>query len=358
MAFLIQLLKTMQLSPEEQDEQHSQHQKFEQEPEQEQGLVPCYVCGEWYPKQIALYDQETGHFLRVVDGKSWHEQQPSAPGGASFTTSSSWQHWNAEQRVRAWLDQVVVVSVAAPAPAVLVVHAAEVGGGHTLPKVQAGQEEQDAHGADIKVSEKSTMTTTMTTTLLQETCISRRPASYMIPEEILDPSCRSPGFRIKEKTTAAPPAGSASATAIPSPPASPRSSLQFTFTSERFKTAVQEASVAKPIPAVMATNPAEETSVSDETEQEEKEKEQLTLNHETMVDEKMARWSRSDSKDASQPEAVSSTGPLQTSPVKDSKRGKGSWSFVRTTWRLTHRALIRPFAKPSNTSSAPLLSCA
>ena len=221
------------------------------------------------------------------------------------------------------------------------------------------------------------MTTTTTTTTLHKEEVKKRrkdrpqlqetksrPASYMIPEEILDPSCRSPGFRIKDKattTTTTPVAdttatATSTSTAIPSPPASPRSSLQFTFTSERFRTAVQEASQdpsATPIPvAMMATGLAEETSASSKSEME-KEEVQQTL---TMVEETI-RGSSDDSDAFTLPQLETALPTWPTPPLKVSKRGRGPWSFVRTTWRLTQRALIRPFTKPSKTTSTPWLSC-
>ncbi|KAG0056850.1 hypothetical protein BGZ83_003144 [Gryganskiella cystojenkinii] len=180
MAFLIQLLKTMQtpeacVDPDVEYDEAVEHYHLQQ-----QGMAPCYVCGEWYPEQVALYDQYN-RLVQVVDGKQWHEQ---GQGG-------SLRHPVAERQVRKWLEQVVVVC------AVYV------------------QEEEE----EIKEMEAPPPA---------------RPSSYMIPQEILDPSCRSPGFRIKDKK----PSRQVEDT---TPSASPRSSFQFTFTSERFRTAVQEA---------------------------------------------------------------------------------------------------------------------
>ncbi|GJJ72654.1 hypothetical protein EMPS_05012 [Entomortierella parvispora] len=353
MAFLIQLLKTMQISPEEQDEQQQSRQQQHQETAQEQGLVPCYVCGEWYPEQIALYDQETGHFVRVVDGKAWHEQQPP-PSCARTESSGSWQHWNAELRVRAWLDQVVVVTSAV---------------GHPKVQVEEEEEEEGEEGqrTEIKILENTTVTSrTVTPTSLPRSQESGgRPVSYLIPQEILDPSCRSPGFRIKDKATASPvPAAAATgpaSTAASSPSASPRSSLQFTFTSERFRTAVQEASqepAIKPTPAVTTASPIKEKSLTFQTagEQQEKNWEDKQTQRKEAVVEEVVPWS-CDGKDASpspQPETALPTWPLQTPPSKVSKP-RGPWSFVRTTWRRAQRALARPFGKPSKTTSTPFV---
>jgi hypothetical protein len=293
-------------------------------------MVPCYVCGEWYSEQqFALYDQMTGHLIQVIEGKDWHEQ-----GQVSL------RHCVAERQVRQWLEQVVVSRV-----------------------VRVAEEEQ----AVVPTTEETIPTKAM-----------GRPTSYMIPQEILDPSCRSPGFRIKEKkeqmTTEASDSTPATEMIPVTPPASPRSSLQFTFTSERFRAAVQEASHDQPPSHQQQQLQAEqEMALSSSAEAAKglpRETPDIECDGPLFEEPKTAQTPKridamtipSSSETApltctSYKAVRSSNTPLASASMQPALSPKApSWSIVRKTWRLTHQALIKPFTK-SSSSSTPWLSC-
>ncbi|KAF8933834.1 hypothetical protein EDD21DRAFT_363823 [Dissophora ornata] len=177
--------------------------------EDHSGMAPCYVCGEWYAEQVYCRDEETMEVYQV-DGRRWHEQ------GASL------RHHVAEASVREWLDQVVAVPQQQQYP-----RSATVQRANTCP-------------TGVAASPRPTPTRTVST-----------PTSFMIPQEILNPSCRSPGFRIKGKTDSPSPPPSPSPsdnddkyaapqTTLSSATTSSSSSFRFSFTSERFKMAIQE----------------------------------------------------------------------------------------------------------------------
>ncbi|KAG0299848.1 hypothetical protein BGZ97_003512 [Linnemannia gamsii] len=189
MGFLINLLQSFQQEPCECDlvqgcfcspegvEDHS-------------GMAPCYVCGEWYAEEVYCTgggdDQDSSY--RRVDGRSWHER-----GGASL------RHQVAERRVQQWLDQVVVP----------VASTATWSSSPYYYQQQQQQQPHPHHSQHNKEQEQqqeqqhSQSTPTATGIRSRPGRSASCPATFSIPEEIMDPSIRSPGFRIKRRDTIA-----------------------------------------------------------------------------------------------------------------------------------------------------------
>ncbi|KAF9355994.1 hypothetical protein BGX26_005853 [Mortierella sp. AD094] len=202
MAFLIDILRSMQSEPCECDLVQGCFCSPDGTVEDHSGMAPCYVCGEWYAEQVYCRDEETME-LYQVDGRSWHER------GASL------RHHVEEARVRRWLDQVVVPPPPQYAP----------------------------------LQRSDTMPTTTTTVPPPQRQPLKRsasaPASFLIPKEILDPSCRQPGFRIKSKDAPSTTPICNNANQEKEEVSSSSSSIfgsSFSFTSERFRTAIQQQS--------------------------------------------------------------------------------------------------------------------
>ncbi|KAF9916371.1 hypothetical protein BX616_003922 [Lobosporangium transversale] len=210
MGFLIDILRSLQEEPCGCDLVQGCFCSPDGKVEDHSGMAPCYVCGEWYAEQVYCRDEETMEVYQV-DGRRWHEQ-----------LGTSLRHHVAESRVRRWLDEVVVD---VPPRAFL----------------------QRSRSMPIQRTQSAAATATASPFPPQRSMsmASRSgsvPASISIPQEILDPRCRSPGFRIKNKDVAA----AVTPCTVPSSNSvtkeqEPESSLstRFSFTSERFKLAVQ-----------------------------------------------------------------------------------------------------------------------
>ncbi|KAG0275600.1 hypothetical protein BGZ96_003726, partial [Linnemannia gamsii] len=246
MGFLINLLQSFQQEPCECDlvqgcfcspegvEDHS-------------GLAPCYVCGEWYAEEVYCTgsgdDQDSSY--RKVDGRSWHER-----GGASL------RHQVAETRVRQWLDQVVVPVASA---------ATWTSSPYYYQQQQQQQQQQPHHHhsqlEQQQEQQQSQSTPTATGIRSRPGRSASCPATFSIPEEIMDPSIRrTPGFRIKRRDTIATERPASLPSSVEqqvlaptsySAPSSASSTLvnnsksttpffRFSFTSERFNAAIQE----------------------------------------------------------------------------------------------------------------------
>ncbi|KAF9197394.1 hypothetical protein BGZ49_002188 [Haplosporangium sp. Z 27] len=206
MAFLIDILQSMQSDPCGCDLVQGCFCSPDGTVEDHSGMAPCYVCGEWYAEQVYCRDEETME-LYQVDGRSWHER------GASL------RHHVEEARVRRWLDQVVVPPQQ-----------------QYVPTIQRNISPLETIAPSPRSSPRPPLTRSTSA-----------PASFLIPKEILDPSCRSPGFRIRSKDTAvssAPICNDASQEQAES--SSICFSSGFSFTSERFKIAIQQSMREKP----------------------------------------------------------------------------------------------------------------
>jgi len=221
--------------------------------EDHSGLAPCYVCGEWYAEEVYCRDEETMG-VKKVDGRRWHEQ----PG-------SSLRHQVAEVRVRKWLDQVVVTPTLPSTPPP---YMGSFSSHHSSSWTMFPSEKSPAFYSQ-RITSPSRCSSPSPSQMPRRGGLTRSataPASFMIPQEILDPSCRSPGFRIKSKATEQSPSPISSP--LPSPTFPPKraidrvaqdsedvpsratSSLRFSYTSERFKRAIRE-SMEKPSSATI-----------------------------------------------------------------------------------------------------------
>ncbi|KAF9919869.1 hypothetical protein FBU30_010428 [Linnemannia zychae] len=248
MGFLINLLQSFQQEPCECDlvqgcfcspegvEDHS-------------GLAPCYVCGEWYAEEVFCRMDDSEEYTKV-DGRSWHER-----GGASL------RHQVAETRVRQWLNQVVV-----PIASAATFSSSTASFYH---QQQQPQHQGQSHPNYKDQEEKSKVQRDQTQPTPAPTNVIRSrpgrsascPATFSIPEEILDPSTRSPGFRIKRRDTISTecPVSLPSSPLVDQKPVLPTTSFsapssatstlnhisgstpfRFSFTSMRFNAAVQE----------------------------------------------------------------------------------------------------------------------
>ncbi|KAK3839155.1 MAG: hypothetical protein JOS17DRAFT_728230 [Linnemannia elongata] len=239
MGFLINLLQSFQQEPCECDlvqgcfcspegvEDHS-------------GLAPCYVCGEWYAEEVYCSgDEGDSSSYTKVDGRSWHER-----GGASL------RHQVAETRVKQWLEQVVVP----------VASAASWSSSPYYYQQQQQQQQSRHYQQDQQHDEKKEQQTQQQPAVIRSrpSRSASCPATFSIPEEIMDPTTRrTPGFCIKRRDTIATerPASLPSSPVVEqlpatsySAPSSASSTLtnskstpfRFSFTSERFNSAVQE----------------------------------------------------------------------------------------------------------------------
>ncbi|KAI1309944.1 hypothetical protein EDD11_003959 [Mortierella claussenii] len=211
MGFLIDILQTLQSEPCGCDLVQGCFCSPDGEVEDHSGMAPCYVCGEWYAEQVYCRDEETMEIYRV-DGRRWHESQ-----------GTSLRHHVAENRVRAWLD-LVVVAPSTPQATVFTVQAPLQRSSSMPAHLTASAASEPTASAMPRRSR--TMTSTPTVAV---------PASFSIPQEILDPSRRSPGFRIKNRDVAVPTPNVAETESTSSTACSSR----FSFTSERFRMAVQ-----------------------------------------------------------------------------------------------------------------------
>ncbi|KAG0024253.1 hypothetical protein BGZ80_004767 [Entomortierella chlamydospora] len=223
MAFLIDILRSMQSEPCECDLVQGCFCSPDGTVEDHSGMAPCYVCGEWYAEQVYCRDEETME-LYQVDGRGWHER------GASL------RHHVEEARVRRWLDEVVVP----PTPQYAPLQRCNTTSSIVPPSPQRQQ---------LKRSTSA-------------------PAIFLIPKEILDPSCRQPGFRIKSKDapSTAPICNNANQEKDETSSSSSTFGSSFSFTSERFRTAIQQQStLEKPsvpsMPSSTANNAFTKTSL-------------------------------------------------------------------------------------------------
>ncbi|KAF9416128.1 hypothetical protein BGZ94_010304 [Podila epigama] len=267
MAFLIQILQSLQQprqpSIDELDSipnNHHYNRYFEEEEEEEDhtGRVPCYICGEWY---LELEPRKHG---MASTSQMWHEQ-------------GSLRHQVAESRVRSWLDMVVDPSLG---------NSVSSHSQHTQPQPQPQSQPQ---------SQQHTYHDNLNDEIAQDhRQPSRRhlPSHISIPQEILDPSCRSPGFRIKSsarphddrhdddvdgRTLVSTPflpsplpdvkegpklvsSDIANVSKLPSSSSSSTttSTFRFSFTSSRFKEAIlHQASCATTLPSVVESSVAD-----------------------------------------------------------------------------------------------------
>ncbi|KAF9333092.1 hypothetical protein BG006_004028 [Podila minutissima] len=184
MAFLIQILQSLQQPQSEQHHNHNNHINNDEEDEDLTGRAPCYICGEWY---LELEPRKHG---MASTSRSWHEQ-------------GSLRHHVAESRVRSWLDSVVASSsmslstssdkTSGPSPSQ-----------HEEEEEEEEEEEDDeqvqhqmfaqAHNYQAQETQSRPVSISSPSPLTSQS----RSAHVSIPQEILDPSCRSPGFRIKK----------------------------------------------------------------------------------------------------------------------------------------------------------------
>ncbi|KAF9988632.1 hypothetical protein BGZ75_008971 [Mortierella antarctica] len=219
-------------------------------------MAPCYICGEWFAEQVYCRDEHTME-LYPVDGRWWHEQ-----------AGTSIRHQLTEARVRTWLEQVVAtVGHQHQQQTQWMQYSSHDHPQQQQPRQQPQYLPQCQHPQPKRAS---------TYVLEADRPIPERsasaPASFMIPQEILDPSCRSPGFRIRSKKDHP----------LSVTPRSSSSSLRFCYTSERFKTAFQE-SVEKAVAS--ATSPLTELCVKDVSEAEAKAKDAASIQVLMQVDE-------------------------------------------------------------------------
>ncbi|KAG0197944.1 hypothetical protein BGX33_000231, partial [Mortierella sp. NVP41] len=282
MGFLINLLQSFQQEPCECDlvqgcfcspegvEDHS-------------GLAPCYVCGEWYAEDVYCRDEDTMELYKV-DGRSWHER-----GGASL------RHQVGETRVRQWLDQVVVPIASAtwPQPQYYQQYQQQY-----QPTKEQQQQQHHHHHQQQQQQQQEEEKGHKQQQQKQTQPIRSRPSRsascstiFSIPEEILDPTTRSPGFRIRRRETIAterpatlsqghtcedtPSLPSASASAPTSASSTlmntgsnsigsrttRSNSFRFSFTSERFNTAIQESLSRRPSTSASTSTTALESIV-------------------------------------------------------------------------------------------------
>ncbi|KAF9291424.1 hypothetical protein BGZ68_004072 [Mortierella alpina] len=239
MAFLIELLRSLQTEPCGCDLVQGCFCSPDGIVEDHSGMAPCYICGEWFAEQVYCRDELTSE-LRQVDGRWWHEQ-----------AGTSIRHQETETRVRTWLEQVVASA------------------GHQQQQTQWMQyssrehpqhQHQQQHHQYLPHCQHPQPKRASTYVLEADRLIPERsasaPASFMIPQEILDPSCRSPGFRIRSKKDHP----------LSVTPRSSSSSLRFSYTSERFKAAFQE-SVEKTVAPITSPSTVLCTKDVKETQQ-------------------------------------------------------------------------------------------
>lgn len=182
MAFLIQILQSLQQPHSEYN--HSihnythTHNHIDNDEEREEedmiGRAPCYICGEWY---LELEPRKHG---MASTSRSWHEQ-------------GSLRHHVAESRVRSWLDSVVSSSLSmssslAPSPQLEEEEEEQEVQNRTMAAQAHIYQAQETQPRPVSVSSPSPSSLSSQ---------SRSAHVFSIPQEILDPSCRSPGFRIK-----------------------------------------------------------------------------------------------------------------------------------------------------------------
>ncbi|KFH64646.1 hypothetical protein MVEG_09378 [Podila verticillata NRRL 6337] len=182
MAFLIQILQSLQQPLSEYNHSINNHththSHIDNEEEEEDliGRAPCYICGEWY---LELEPRKHG---MASTSRSWHEQ-------------GSLRHHVAESRVRSWLDSVVASSLS-------------MSSGHApSPHHEDEEEERDVQNRGIVAQAhiyQAQETQPRPVSVSSPSSLSSQSHSahiITIPQEILDPSCRSPGFRIKNNNS-------------------------------------------------------------------------------------------------------------------------------------------------------------
>ncbi|KAF9948757.1 hypothetical protein BGZ70_002071 [Mortierella alpina] len=239
MAFLIELLRALQTEPCGCDLVQGCFCSPDGVVEDHSGMAPCYICGEWFAEQVYCRDERTME-LYQVDGRRWHEQ-----------AGTSIRHQLTESRVRTWLEQVVATAGHQHPHQHQPQHQHQQQiqwmqySSHEYPHPQPQpQPQQPQYLPQCQHPQPKRASTYV---IEADRAIPERsasaPASFMIPQEILDPSCRSPGFRIRSKKDHP----------LSVTPRSSSSSLRFCYTSERFKTAFQE-SVAKTVVPIAATS--------------------------------------------------------------------------------------------------------
>ncbi|KAF9954154.1 hypothetical protein BGZ72_004804 [Mortierella alpina] len=255
MAFLIELLRSLQTEPCGCDLVQGCFCSPDGVVEDHSGMAPCYICGEWFAEQVYCRDEHTMD-LYQVDGRRWHEQ-----------AGTSTRHQLTEARVRTWLEQVVATTGHQQQQQTQWTQYAS----HEHPQPHHPQQYLP-HCQHPQPKRASTFITEVDRPVPERSASA--PASFMIPQEILDPSCRSPGFRIRSKKDHP----------LSVTPRSSSSSLRFCYTSERFKAAFQE-SVTKTVAPVCS--PSTELCTKDvgETAAEVKAKEVASIQVLMQVDE-------------------------------------------------------------------------
>ncbi|KAG0065672.1 hypothetical protein BGZ92_005522, partial [Podila epicladia] len=187
MAFLIQILQSLQQpQSEHHNHNHNNHINIDKEDEDLTGRAPCYICGEWY---LELEPRKHG---MASTSRLWHEQ-------------GSLRHHVAESRVRSWLDSVVASSMSLALPSPSGMTSGTSPSQHEDEKEEEDEEEEEkveqvphqmfaqAHNYQAQETQSRPVSVPSPSSLSSQS----RSAHVSIPQEILDPSCRSPGFRIK-----------------------------------------------------------------------------------------------------------------------------------------------------------------
>ncbi|KAG0214356.1 hypothetical protein BGX28_002173 [Mortierella sp. GBA30] len=239
MAFLIELLRSLQTEPCGCDLVQGCFCSPDGIVEDHSGMAPCYICGEWYAEQVYCRDEHTTE-LYQVDGRKWHEE-----------AGTSIRHQLTEASVRSWLEQVVVVPTGYQYQQQHHHHHHYQHNPHQQQWAQRRSQEfqqlqpqprfqqpqpQFQHPQPQFHQPKPQRPNAFRHLTDRPIPVPERsasaPASFMIPQEILDPSCRSPGFRIRSKEF--------KKDTLSVTTRSSTSSLRFCYTSERFKAAFQE----------------------------------------------------------------------------------------------------------------------
>ncbi|KAG0333943.1 hypothetical protein BG000_008765 [Podila horticola] len=171
MAFLIQILQSLQQPHSEHHHNHN-HINNDEEDEDLTGRAPCYICGEWY---LELEPRKHG---MASTSRSWHEQ-------------GSLRHHVAESRVRSWLDSVVASLSMTMSSGMTSSPLSQ----HEEEEEEEEEEDEDAQAHNYQAQETESRPVSASSPSLFSS--QSRSAHVSIPQEILDPSCRSPGFRIK-----------------------------------------------------------------------------------------------------------------------------------------------------------------